>query len=352
MSDAARPPREGEALDAAALESCLRGLLPDLKTPLDILQFPAGHSNLTYLLRAGNLEMVLRRPPFGRKPKTGHDMRREWRILSALQEVFPYSPKPLAYCEDESILGAPFYVMERINGLLLRRDLPSEIHISPSRLRAMCEELIDVHKELHALDYRTLGLEGFGKPEGYVSRQISGWARRYREARTPDVPDFEDIIRWLESHQPPERGAAIIHNDYRFDNVVFHPKDFHIVGVLDWEMATIGDPWMDFGASLAYWIQGDDPLELQMLRLGPTHAPGALTRREVIERYAQGDIPGEDALLFYYVYGLFRLAGIAQQIYWRYVHGQTHDERFSRFGESVAILERAALRALDAGRVG
>ena len=351
MSDAARPPRLGEELDTAALEAYLRERIPDLGAPLEVLQFPAGHSNLTYLLRTPSREMVLRRPPFGRKPKTGHDMHREWRILSALRGVFPYSPEPLVYCADESILGAPFFVMERIRGLFLRREIPPEIHISPSQMRALCENLIDAHKALHALDYKKLQLEDFGKPSGYVSRQISGWARRYRQARTPNVPDFEEIIRWLESHQPPERGAAILHNDYRFDNVALDPRDFHIIGILDWEMATLGDPLMDVGASLAYWVQADDPDELQRLRLGPTHAPGALTRREVIQRYLEGSDLPEEEMLFYYVYGVFRLAGIAQQIYWRFYHGQTKDERFRHFDESVATLERAALRALEAGRV-
>lgn len=351
MLDSARPPRRGEALDVAALEAFLHAHIPDLQTPLEVLQFPAGHSNLTYLLRAGSLEMVLRRPPFGRKPKSGHDMRREWRMISALQNVFPYSPRALVYCEDTSVLGAPFYVMERMHGLLLRRDLPAGLHITPPQMRALCEALIDVHKQLHALDYRRLGLEDFGKPEGYVSRQITGWTQRYRDAITPDVPNFEEVIAWLTAHMPPERGAAIIHNDYRFDNVVLDPKDFHVIGVLDWEMATIGDPLMDLGASLAYWVQADDPDELQALRLGPTHLPGALTRREVIQRYIEGSNLREEDLLFYYVYGLFRLAGIAQQIYWRFYHGQTQDQRFRHFNQSVAILERAALRALELGRV-
>ena len=345
MSDAVRPPRPGEELDLRRLEAYLKDAIPGLQGTLEVLQFPSGHSNLTYLLCIGDTELVLRRPPRGKKPKSGHDMHREWVLLNALHGAFPV-PKPMAYCDDPAVLGAPFYVMERIRGLILRRDLPPDLALSPAEVRGLCERLIDTHRRLHSLDYRTLGLGDFGHPEGYVQRQVQGWARRYRDARTPNVPDFEEVIAWLEANMPPERGAALIHNDYRFDNVVFDPADFHVVGVLDWEMATIGDPLMDLGASLAYWVEADDPSEMQAVRLGPTDAPGALTRREVVQRYiADTDLTTDD-LRFYFVYGLFRLAGIAQQIYYRYYHGQSRDERFRHFDKAVAGLERAAKRAM------
>ena len=346
MNDAARPPRPGEEIDLARLEAYLKEAIPGLEGRLEVLQFPSGHSNLTYLLRVGETEMVLRRPPRGKKPKSGHDMHREWVMLTALYGHYPV-PRPLAYCDDPAVLGAPFFVMERIQGLILRRDLPPDLSLSPTEVRGLCERLIDAHRRLHSLDYRALGLSDFGHPEGYVRRQVEGWARRYRDARTPNVPDFEEVIAWLEAHMPPERGAAIIHNDYRFDNVVFDPADYHVVGVLDWELATIGDPLMDLGASLAYWVEADDPPEMQAIRLGPTNAPGALTRREVVQRYiADTDLTADD-LRFYFVYGLFRLAGIAQQIYYRYYHGQTKDERFRHFDQAVAGLERAARRAME-----
>ncbi|RLD05493.1 MAG: phosphotransferase family protein [Chloroflexi bacterium] len=347
MLDQAENPRAGEELNLPALQKYLQKALPNLDAPLEILQFPSGHSNLTYLLRAGESEIVLRRPPFGRKPKSGHDMRREWRMLEALQGAFPYSPKALHFCEDTAIFGAPFYIMERIHGLILRKNIPTDLSLPPAELRKLCEHLIDVHKELHALNYQDLGLADFGKPAGYVARQISGWTRRYRDARTPNVPAFEKVMTWLEANLPPERGSAIIHNDYRFDNLVLDPKTYRVIGVLDWEMATIGDPLMDLGASLAYWIQADDPSELRNMRLGPTDAPGALTRQEVIQRYLQGSEVPENDLVFYYVYGLFRLAGIAQQIYWRFYHEQTRDKRFQHFDQIVAILERASLRAME-----
>ncbi len=374
MNDELRPPRPGEELDLPRLEAYLKQAIPGLEGPLEVLQFPSGHSNLTYLLRVGETELVLRRPPRGPKPKSGHDMHREWVLLNALQDAFPV-PRPLAYCDDPSVLGAPFYVMERVHGLILRRDPPPDLDLSPERIRLLCERLIDTHRHLHALDYRALGLGDFGRPQGYVQRQISGWARRYRQARTPNVPDFEEVIAWLEAHLPPERGAALIHNDYRFDNVVFEisplprqaqapatpspplaregrgtggrERPFRIVAVLDWEMATIGDPLMDLGASLAYWVQADDPPEMQAIRLGPTHLPGALTRREVVQRYIADTDLTLDEVRFYFVYGLFRLAGIAQQIYYRYTLGKTRDERFRHFDQVVTGLERAARRAME-----
>ncbi len=350
FDDPVRPPRPGEGIDARALAAYLRTVRRDLDGPLEIAQFPSGHSNLTYLVRAGDEELVLRRPPSGTKPKSGHDMRREWQVLSALEGHFPYVPEPIAYCDDPEVLGAPFFLMRRIRGLILRRDPPEGLELTAPMMRALCERLVDVHQELHALDFRKLGLEELGRPEGYVERQIAGWSRRYRDARTPDVPDFEEVMAWLEANRPPERGAAIIHNDYRFDNVVLDPEDpLRIVGVLDWEMATIGDPLMDLGASLAYWVEAGDPPDLQAIRLVPTTLPGALTRQEVVDRYLERAGVELEDFTFYFVYGLFRLAGIAQQIYYRFYHGQTQDPRFGRLGGAVHVLETAARRAIARG---
>ncbi len=350
FDDETRAPRPGEELDVGRLSAFLKQERPDLKGQVEISQFPAGHSNLTYLVKVGGEELVLRRPPSGKKPKTGHDMHREWLVLSALAGHFPYAPKPVAFCEDLQVLGAPFFLMQRIRGLILRRDLPVDLDLSPEAMRTLCESLVDVHGELHALDFRKLGLEGLGHPEGYVERQVAGWSRRYREARTSDAPDFEDVMTWLEDHRPPERGAAVIHNDYRFDNVVLDPEDpLRIIGILDWEMATIGDPLMDLGASLAYWVEPDDPPGLQAIRLVPTTQPGALSRREVVARYLKGTDLQVEGFTFYHVYGLFRLAGIAQQIYYRFFHGQTKDPRFGRLGQAVHILETASRHAMAEG---
>jgi len=350
FDDVTRAPRPGEELDIRRLSDFLKQERPDLKGKIEIAQFPSGHSNLTYLIRVGEAELVLRRPPHGKKPKSGHDMHREWTVLNALNHHFPYIPEPVAYCEDPEVLGAPFFLMRRIRGLILRRDLPKGLTLKPGEMRGLCEQIVDVHRELHSLDYHEINMDSLGRPEGYVARQISGWSRRFRDAHTPDVPDFENVMEWLREHQPPEQGAAIIHNDYRFDNVVLDDS-LNVIGVLDWEMATIGDPLMDLGASLAYWVEPGDGPGMEAIRLVPTTYPGALTRREVVERYLTGSGFAPEDFTFYFVYGLFRLAGIAQQIYYRFYNGQTKDPRFGRLGKAVHVLETAAMRAIKEGHV-
>jgi aminoglycoside phosphotransferase (APT) family kinase protein len=272
-------------------------------------------------------------------------MKREYTILRALHGSFPYCPEPLAYTEDESILGCPFYVMERLSGVIVRRNFPPGMQLPADDTRLLFDRLVDVQAELHTLDYRSLGLGEFGRPEGYVERQVLGWSARYRRARTRDVPDFEDVMTWLAEKMPPSSGrAGIIHNDYRLDNVVLDPHDpLRIIGVLDWEMATIGDPLMDLGETLAYWVEPDDPPERQATRMTPTTAAGAPTRTEVVERYASKTGLDVDSLDFYYCFGLFRLAVISQQIYYRYYKGQSHDLRFGMFGHSVSGFERSCL---------
>ena len=352
LDDAAGVPRPGEELDTGRLADFLKEERPDLRGPIEVRQFSSGHSNLTYLVRIGTEELVLRRPPFGKKPKSGHDMHREWVVLSALNRHFPYVPEPIAFCGDESVLGAPFFLMRRIRGVILHRDVPPELNLSPDGMRSLCQRVVAVHRELHELDYRKLGMDSLGHPEGYVERQISGWSRRFRDARTKDVPDFEDVMKWLAENQPKEQGAAIIHNDYRFDNLVLDPDDpQQIVGVLDWEMATIGDPLMDLGASLAYWVEAGDPPEMEAIRLIPTTYPGALTRQEVVKGYLANSGMEVEDFTVYFVYGLFRLAGIAQQIYYRFRQGQTKDPRFGRLGKAVHALEAAAKKAMAEHRI-
>jgi aminoglycoside phosphotransferase (APT) family kinase protein len=349
LIDQAKNARPGEELALDRLAPYLKAAVPGLDGELEALQFPAGHSNLTYLLRIGDRELVMRRPPFGKKPKSGHDMKREYTVLSALHGSYPYAPKPLAYCEDEEVLGCPFYVMERLHGIIVRRLFPPGVLQSPADAREVFENLIDVLVELHTLDYRAIGLGDFGRPEGYVERQVTGWCARYQRVRTPDVPDFEHVMSWLVEKMPARSArSSIIHNDYRLDNVVLDPEQpTRIIGVLDWEMATIGDPLMDLGETLAYWMQRDDPPELQGMRMCPTHVKGALTRDEVVERYARGTGIGVDLLDFYYCFGLFRNAVISQQIYYRYFRGQSHDLRFGMFGHSVAALERVCRDIID-----
>lgn len=341
--------REGEALEVDAVESFLKQNIDGISGPVEIKQFPSGFSNLTYLIKAGDQELVLRRPPFGKKAATAHDMSREYRILSALYPVFPYCPKPLAYTDDESIIGAPFYVMERIKGVILRRRLPEGLVLPPSDARGLCKNMVELFCRLHQLDYKAIGLENFGKPEGYVARQVSGWARRYRDAKTPDVPDFEAVMEWLDENRPGDTPfPCIIHNDFKFDNLVLNPDNpLEIIGILDWEMTTLGDPLMDLGCSLAYWVNRDDPDEMQFLVMQPTDLEGMMTRRQIVDRYAE--ISGRDIgnFDFYYTFGIFRLAVIAQQIYYRYYHGQTKDKRFASLGFGVAIFEKMAKRVME-----
>jgi aminoglycoside phosphotransferase (APT) family kinase protein len=343
-SDQATTIREGEELDPGRVEAFLQVSVPGLEGPLSVRQFPRGFSNLTYLLSFKNRDLVLRRPPFGTKAKTAHDMGREYRILKALRPVFPYCPEPLVYTEDESVIGSPFYVMARIEGLILRRDLPPGLEMTPEQARSLFEKFLDVLVELHSIDYRKIGLENFAKPEGYVRRQVEGWSKRYRAARTPDAPDFEMVMAWLERQMPADTDRpTLVHNDYRLDNLVIEAREpFRIIGVLDWEMATIGDPLMDLGNTLAYWVERADPPEAHLLRNMPTHMDGALTRKELIRRY--GEKTGRDTSRFdfYYCFGVFRLAGIAQQIYYRYYHGQTKDERFAALIHGVRVLEKTA----------
>ena len=341
FSDQPRAVRPGDELDAAAVEEFLHSAVPDLEGPLVVRQFPSGASNLTYLLEAGNRELVLRRPPVGTKAKSAHDMGREVRVMSALRESFPYVPRVIAFCDDASVLGCEFYVMERIPGIILRRELPRGLVLSKDETRQLCSNVLDRLIELHTLDYEEVGLGDFGKPQGYVRRQIEGWGERYRRARTPNAPSYVKVMAWLAERQPAEVRHSIIHGDFRFDNVVLdRDQPLEVVGVLDWEMATIGDPLMDLGNSMAYWIDGSDPLLLRLFRLQPTHLPGMFSRQEVVGYYCERTGITCDDFTFYRVYGVFRLVVIMQQIYYRYYHKQTTNKRFAKFIWLVKYLDR------------
>ncbi|MCP4751507.1 MAG: phosphotransferase family protein [Proteobacteria bacterium] len=346
--DQATTIRKGEELDSRKIETFLKDTVPNISGPFSIEQFPSGYSNLTYLVRTGNSEMVLRRPPLGTKAKSSHDMGREYRVLSALHPFFPYCPKPLVYTEDESILGAPFYVMERITGIILRKDLPQGLSFTDQEAETLCRNFVDAFVTLHSVDYVEAGLENLGRPAGYVERQINGWIKRYRAARTPDAPGFEEVMQWLVENMPQDDPKpALIHNDFKLDNMVLDPANpVKIVGVLDWEMTTVGDPLMDLGASLAYWIEQSDSEANQARRRSPTHIDGALTRRELVEQYALKSGKSLENIAFYRCYGLFRLAGIDQQIYYRYFHGQTKDERFKDLIDIVGTLEESARKLI------
>ena len=352
MLDSSRPPRSGEELDLERLEPYLQDHLPQMNGPLEVEQFPSGFSNLTYLLRAGDFEFVLRRPPFGNRVKSAHDMGREYRVLSSLHPLYPAAPEPYLYCDDEEILGAPFYVMERRRGIILRRTLPTGFDLSPVLAGRLSEAFIDQLAALHQLNWKAAGLADLGKPEGYVERQVEGWTQRYLKAQTDSWQELDQAAAWLHSTKPLTSGASLVHNDYKYDNVVLDSHDItRIYGVLDWEMCTLGDPLMDLGTTLAYWVEGGDPPELQSAAFGPTALAGSLTRQELAERYQEKTGFQVGHLTFYYVFGLFKLAVIVQQIYYRFFKGHTQDPRFSQLNQMVGLLGRVAAQAVDNDRI-
>jgi aminoglycoside phosphotransferase (APT) family kinase protein len=304
------------------------------------------------MLQVENRELVLRRPPFGTKIKTAHDMGREYRILSRLVDAYPKVPRPLLYCENEEVLGAPFYVMERLRGVVLRAAAPKGLELPPALMQSLSENFVDNLVEIHRVDYAGIGLGDLGRPAGYVRRQIEGWTDRYQNARTDDIADIERAAEWLADRIPVETDASLIHNDYKYDNLVLDPDDLsNIIGVLDWEMSTIGDPLMDFGTTLGYWVDPNDPDEMRNLSFGLTMLPGNLGRRELTQRYAAKSGRDVSNILFYYVYALFKIAVIVQQIYARFKAGYTQDQRFAMMIYIVEILGKAAVLAIDKGRV-
>jgi aminoglycoside phosphotransferase (APT) family kinase protein len=354
FTDRSRPVRDGEQLPNERLLDYLIAHLPDLEPPLTVEQFPAGFSNLTYLLRlGGHRKLVLRRPPIGAKIRTAHDMAREYRILSHLHPVYNKVPRPLLFCEDGQILGAPFYVMERVKGVILRAQPPQGIELSEEVMRGLSQTFLENLAEIHEVDYEAAGLGDLGSPQGYVKRQVEGWTRRYYNARTDDVSSIEQLAAWLAQHLPAESPrAALIHNDYKYDNLVLSPSDLkRVVAVLDWEMATIGDPLMDFGTSLGYWVETTDPAEWQRYGFGLTSLAGSFTRAELLDRYEKRTRRRIDDPVFYFAYGLLKIAVIVQQIYFRYRKGLTRDPRFSGLIELVKACGALAQRAIELERI-
>ena len=351
--DRSAPVRAGEELPHNLLRDYLAAHLPELDGPLTVEQFPAGFSNLTYLLRIGDHELVLRRPPIGAKIKTAHDMSREYRILSHLYPVYKKVPRPLLFCDDEAILGAPFYVMERVQGVILRAQPPRGIDLTPALMRSLSETFIENLASIHEIDYEAAGIGDLGSPQGYVKRQVEGWTKRYFNARTDDVPAIERLAEWLQQNLPADSAkAALIHNDYKYDNLVLAPENLgRVVAVLDWEMATIGDPLMDFGTSLGYWVEATDPEEWQRYGFGLTSLPGSLTRSELLDHYQRRTGRRVDEPVFYFAYGLLKIAVIVQQIYFRYQKGLTRDPRFAQLGALVKACGDLAQRAIERNRI-
>ncbi len=344
-----QPIREEDSFDVVTVEEWLRenappGAIEGLAGAPRVRQFRGGASNLTYLLTYEDRELILRRPPRGTKAASAHDMRREYHIQQALHPVYPYVPKMVALCTDESVIGSDFYVMERIKGTILRGRIPPSLGLDEGSTRRLCTSAIDRLVQLHQADPGQAGLADLGKGPGYVRRQVEGWSARYRAAHTWNVPSFARVMAWLDERRPRDVGQRIVHNDFRFDNLVLAPEDpQRIVGVLDWELATVGDPLMDLGGAMAYWVQADDDRIMRALRRQPTDAPGMLTRQEVVERYcAHTGLEVED-WTFYEVFGLFRLATIIQQIYKRYHLRETRNRAFRNYWLGVRYLDRRCL---------
>ncbi|MEL6342212.1 MAG: phosphotransferase family protein [Myxococcota bacterium] len=334
-----------------ALTGYLRETLGDEALPVVIERFPRGFSNLTYFLKAGERELVLRRPPVGIKIASAHDMGREYRVMAGVGKVWDKVPEMIAFCEDESVLGAPFYLMERVRGVIFRDRVPKGMTLSEETMRAISTSAVDVLAQIHGLDTEAAGLT-MGRPEGYAERQVSGWTKRYVKAKTDEVPDVESLAKWLAENLPAGHRVGLIHNDFKYDNIILDPDDLsRVKAVLDWEMATRGDPRMDLGSSLAYWIQADDPPQLQLLRFGITHLPGNLTREEIVDRYCEvTDQPRFDPL-WYFAYGLFKLIVIAQQLYLRHVRGLTKEPRYAQMIYGVQGLSAIAMRAIQLERI-
>ncbi len=330
MSAAAAPAvRPGEELDLPAVDRWLRGIDPDLDGLPEVTQYSGGASNWTYRLRYRNRDLVLRRPPAGTKARSAHDMAREYQIQKALAPAFPTVPRMVGLCQDPAVLGSDFYVMERVDGLVPRAR---GFTPPPETAARLCGSLLDKLIELHRVDFRAVGLQALYKGPGYARRQVEGWSERYLKARTFNVPRFARVRAWLKERTPEDVGASVIHNDWRLDNLVLDPADLpRVRAVLDWELATVGDPLMDLGSALAYWVQARDNPLFRLTRRQPTHLPGMYTRAQVVERYLDRTGLRPASWAFYEVFGLFRLAVIAQQIYYRYFHRQTRNPAFKRF---------------------
>lgn len=344
----ARTVREEDAFDVTAVDRWLRehalAEISELDGPPLIKQFSGGASNLTFLLSYPERDLILRRPPVGTKAASAHDMAREYRIQGALAPVYPYVPKMVALCEDDAVIGSDFYVMERIEGTILRSRIPPRLGLDEESTRRLCRSAVDRLIELHRIDPHAAGLQEMDKGDGYVRRQVDGWSERFRAARTWNVPSFERVMGWLDERAPGDVSHKVLHNDFRLDNLVLAPGEpQRIVGVLDWEMATVGDPFMDLGGALAYWVQADDDRAMRALRRQPTHAPGMLSRREVVEHYGERTGLAIDDWVFYEVFGLFRLATIIQQIYKRYHLRQTRNRAFRHYWLAVRYLDRRCL---------
>lgn len=344
--------RKGEELDPTVLKAYLNQHLPEYTGELNIKQFPGGASNLTYAVDIGDKRLVLRRPPFGPKIKSAHDMSREYKLFTNLIDTYPKVPRALLFCEDESIIGREFYIMERVEGVILRSGMPEAMHPEPKLMSGIAKSLVETMVELHAVDYKAAGLGDLGRPEGYNERQVRGWTKRYFNAKTDEVPEIEKVSYWLANNLLPESDSCLIHNDYKYDNVVLDSNDWtNIIAILDWEMCTLGDPLMDLGTTICYWTNMDDPDWVKQLALSPTTLPGNPSREEVVNIYANASGRDVSDIVYYYVFGLFKIAVVVQQIYKRYKTGHSKNPKFAHMDKAVKGLSVMAWQAVQKNKI-
>lgn len=344
-------------MDWTALEAYLREHLspligdrpPEMDAEFEVRQFPGGHSNLTYCIRFGDHEFVMRRPPMGPVAPTAHDMPREYRLLAAIHPHFNLAPKPYLLCEDPAVIGAPFYLMERRRGLVVRQTIPPELGEDLTLRRRISESLVDAMVALHAVDLQSTGLIAMGKPAGFVKRQVEGWTNRWQRSKTTELHEMEQTSAWLLANLPPDTPSpTLVHNDYKLDNLMLDPDDpARIVAILDWEMCALGDPLIDLGLLLCYWPEAEDPEMFSGSLRSVTMLPGWMTRAELVERYAKQSGRDVSQIEYYHVFAIFKLAVVIQQIYYRYHVGQTADERFAEFYKRVEALAEMAFSKIQ-----
>lgn len=348
-----KPVRKGEELPEEKIKQFLleQQLLNSIKSELRVHQFSNGYSNLTYLLEIEDKELVLRRPPFS-APKRGHDMGREYKVLKHLNPVFKKAPEAHAFCEDAGIIGAPFYIMEKVDGIILTAKSTHQKQVTPQAFKTIANTWLDTFVDFHQIDYKAASLSDLGRPEGYVERQVRNWSKQYLTAATDDVPIATKVMAWMQEQQPKQYDHSLIHNDFKYDNVVFKDNSWsEITAILDWEMCTLGDPLMDLGTSLGYWTTATDPAIMKQGLPSPTVMEGNPSRTDIVQEYALKSGRSIDNLVFYYVYGLFKIAVIAQQIYYRYKHGHTQDPKFAHLNKASELCCNTAWQAIQKNKI-
>jgi aminoglycoside phosphotransferase (APT) family kinase protein len=353
INQSTKPVRKGEELPEEKIKQFLleQHLLNSIHSELKIIQFSNGYSNLTYLLQIEDKELVLRRPPFS-APKRGHDMGREYQVLKHLNPVFNKAPKVHGFCEDTTLIGAPFYIMEKVDGIILTAKSAQHKQVTPESFKTIANTWLDTFVDFHQIDYKAAGLEDLGRPEGYVERQVKNWGKQYLAAATDDVPVATKVMAWMQEEQPKHYDHSLIHNDFKYDNVVFKDDSWsEITAILDWEMCTLGDPLMDLGTSLGYWTTATDPDVMKRGLPSPTVMEGNPSRTDLVQEYALKSGKSIDKLVFYYVYGLFKIAVIAQQIYYRYKHGHTQDPKFAHLNKASELCCNTAWQAIQKNKI-